>query len=131
MVQYRKSKKIGPFRITASQRGISASAGYGPARITRRADGRIQRTIRVPGAGIYDTRVVSSHPSRVPGQMRPSIPTQLFKLALCLIGLWFLLSVIFRSFLAGTLLVGGAVLIGLIYGTVVIVKAARRTSPPS
>ena len=60
MVQYRKSKKVGPFRLTVSQRGISTSVGAGPLRVSRGADGRVRRTIRVPGTGIYDTKVVGT-----------------------------------------------------------------------
>ncbi|WP_082958589.1 DUF4236 domain-containing protein [Mycobacterium sp. E3198] len=51
MVQYRESKKVGPVRFTASNRGISASVGSGPFRGTRRADGLYQRMVRVPGSG--------------------------------------------------------------------------------
>lgn len=64
MAQYRKSKKIGPVRLTASKSGISASVGYGPVRVTRRADGRYQRTARIPGTGIRDTRVIGSAPQQ-------------------------------------------------------------------
>jgi Protein of unknown function (DUF4236) len=60
MVQYRKSKKVGPFRLTVSQRGISTSVGAGPVRISRGADGKVRRTVRVPGTGIYDTKVVGT-----------------------------------------------------------------------
>jgi Protein of unknown function (DUF4236) len=68
MVRYRRSKKVGPFRVTVSQRGISTSAGAGPLRISHGADGKIRRTVRVPGTGIYDTRVIG-------GQSRPPTPT--------------------------------------------------------
>jgi hypothetical protein len=34
MVQYRKSKKVGPVRFTASTRGIWTSVGSGPFRVT-------------------------------------------------------------------------------------------------
>jgi hypothetical protein len=34
MVRYRKSKKIGPFRITLTQKGISTSIGEGGFRIS-------------------------------------------------------------------------------------------------
>jgi hypothetical protein len=64
MVQFRRSKKFGPFRITMSQRGLSASVGAGPVRITKGADGNVRRTIRVPGTGLYDTRVVSRSPRK-------------------------------------------------------------------
>lgn len=58
MVGFRKSKKVGPFRFTLSKRGISTSAGAGPLRISRGADGKYRRTVRVPGTGLYDTKVV-------------------------------------------------------------------------
>lgn len=37
---YRRSKKLGPFRITASRRGLSASGGLGRARIGGSTTGR-------------------------------------------------------------------------------------------
>ena len=49
---YRKSKKIGPFRVTASKSGISASVGMKGYRVTRKANGRIQTTASIPGTGI-------------------------------------------------------------------------------
>jgi Protein of unknown function (DUF4236) len=58
MVQYRKRKKVGPFRFTVSQRGTSTSVGAGPLRFSLGADGKVRRTVRVPGAGIYDTKVI-------------------------------------------------------------------------
>jgi hypothetical protein len=64
MVQYRRRKKVGPFRFTVSQRGISTSFGAGPLRISKGADGKIRRTIRIPGAGIYDTKVVNRPPRK-------------------------------------------------------------------
>lgn len=60
MVQFRKSKKIGPIRITASKNGIGISAGAGPVRVSRGPDGKVRRTISAPGTGIYDTRVIGS-----------------------------------------------------------------------
>lgn len=58
--QYRKSKKVGPIRFTASKRGISTSVGFGAYRITRRADGSHQRTVRIPGTGIRNTTRIGS-----------------------------------------------------------------------
>jgi hypothetical protein len=58
--QYRKSKKVGPFRFTASKRGISSSIGLGGLRYTRRADGSYQRTVRIPGTGIRNTTRIGS-----------------------------------------------------------------------
>jgi Protein of unknown function (DUF4236) len=37
MVRYRKSKNIGPFRITLTQKGVSTSVGAGGFRISRGA----------------------------------------------------------------------------------------------
>ena len=73
MVKYRKSKKAGPFRFTVSQRGISTSVGYGPLRISHGADGKTRRTVRVPGTGIYDTKVVGGQSRSTPlsSQRRP------------------------------------------------------------
>jgi hypothetical protein len=52
---YRKSVKMGPFRMTASKSGISYSAGIKGARVTRRADGKVQRTLSAPGTGLRHT----------------------------------------------------------------------------
>ncbi|MCL2533161.1 MAG: DUF4236 domain-containing protein [Nocardiaceae bacterium] len=59
MVQFRKSKKLGPVRLTVSTRGVGISAGAGPLRVSRGADGKVRRTVRIPGTGIYDTKVIS------------------------------------------------------------------------
>ncbi|MCT2030230.1 hypothetical protein HMPREF3086_03930 [Dietzia sp. HMSC21D01] len=64
MVSFRRSKKVGPFRITASKSGLGISAGAGPVRVSRSPKGRYSRTLRVPGTGIYDTRRIGSGPSR-------------------------------------------------------------------
>jgi len=59
--QFRKSKTSGPFRFTFGRRGVSTSVGFGPFRISLGADKRIRRTIRVPGTGIYETKVVDKN----------------------------------------------------------------------
>ena len=48
----RKSKKFGPFRITASKSGVSWSWGFGPFRRTINSRGRTTNTVRIPGTGI-------------------------------------------------------------------------------
>jgi hypothetical protein len=50
-VQFRKSKKFGPFRFTLSNRGLSTSAGAGPLRFSRGLDGRHAASFayRAPG----------------------------------------------------------------------------------
>ena len=53
--RYRKSFKAGPIRITASKSGVSYSAGVKGARITKRADGRVQKTLSAPGTGLSHT----------------------------------------------------------------------------
>ena len=50
--RFRKSFKVGPFRTTISKSGISTSVGVKGARITKRADGKTQTTLSVPGTGI-------------------------------------------------------------------------------
>jgi Protein of unknown function (DUF4236)/Protein of unknown function (DUF2510) len=52
---YRKSVKMGPFRMTASKSGISYSVGIKGARVTRRANGKVQRTLSAPGTGLRHT----------------------------------------------------------------------------
>jgi uncharacterized protein DUF4236 len=52
---YRKSFKAGPIRVTASKSGISYSAGVKGARVTKRADGRVQTTVSAPGTGMRYT----------------------------------------------------------------------------
>ncbi len=64
MVQFRKSKNFGPFRLNISQRGISTSFGAGPVRVTRSANGTVRRTVRAPGTGLYDTKVVGGRKGR-------------------------------------------------------------------
>lgn len=58
VVQFRKSKKFGMARFTLSNRGIGSSVGGGPFRLSFGADGKTRRTIRVPGVGLWDTKVI-------------------------------------------------------------------------
>ncbi|HID0796012.1 TPA: DUF4236 domain-containing protein [Clostridium botulinum] len=50
--RFRKSVKIGPFRINFSKSGVGYSVGSKGYRVTKRADGRIQETYSVPESGI-------------------------------------------------------------------------------
>ena len=61
-LSYRKSFKAGPIRLTASKSGISYSAGIKGARITKRADGRVQRTVSLPGTGARYTTTTGNKP---------------------------------------------------------------------
>jgi hypothetical protein len=51
----RRSKKIGPVRVTASKSGLSYSVGVPGARYTVRADGKQQITVGIPGSGVSYT----------------------------------------------------------------------------
>jgi hypothetical protein len=50
--EFRKSLRFGPLRVTLSKRGLSYSAGVRGARVTKRADGKVQETFSVPGTGL-------------------------------------------------------------------------------
>jgi hypothetical protein len=129
MVQYRKSKKVGPFRLTVSQRGISTSVGDGPLRVSRGADGKVRRTVRVPGTGIYDTQIVGGQRQASPASAQPNIPVQLAKLFLCLFLLGFILSLVTGSLAVGFGIVGGisiAALVGIAVWFVVLISRRRQ-----
>lgn len=72
MVQFRKRKKVGPFRFTVSRRGISTSVGAGPLRFSLGADGKLRRTVCVPGAGTYDTKVIGGRTGRSTSTPEPT-----------------------------------------------------------
>lgn len=57
--KYRKTIKIMPgVRLTLSPSGISTSAGVRGARITRSANGRVTRTLSVPGSGLSHSKTI-------------------------------------------------------------------------
>ena len=58
MVTFRKSKKVGPLRVTLSPRGVSTSAGVPGFRVSTNSRGEVRRTVSIPGTGIYDTKRV-------------------------------------------------------------------------
>lgn len=67
--RFRKSKKVGPFRINMSQKGIGWSVGVKGLRYTKKAGGGTRVTASIPGTGIsYVTD--SKKPSH---QSRPEI----------------------------------------------------------
>ena len=71
--RFRKSFGKGPFRVTISNAGVSTSFGVKGARITKRADGRTQGTVGIPGTGVYYTKDItpkqSKTPSKTPAQL--------------------------------------------------------------
>lgn len=64
----RKSVKLAPgVRMTFSKSGIGYSAGVKGYRVTKRADGRVQRTISIPGTGLsHVSSSGSAKPTRSP-----------------------------------------------------------------
>lgn len=50
--RFRRSAKFGPFRLTATGRGVGVSVGVKGARVGIGADGRVRETLSVPGTGI-------------------------------------------------------------------------------
>ncbi|MDQ3896906.1 MAG: DUF4236 domain-containing protein [Actinomycetota bacterium] len=49
---FRRSKKLGPFRVTLTHRGLSGSVGAGPARVGRSTSGRRTTSFRL-GKGLF------------------------------------------------------------------------------
>ncbi|WP_341849552.1 DUF4236 domain-containing protein [Actinomadura rifamycini] len=49
---YRKSIRLGPFRLNLSRRGVGHSVGARGARYTRSAHGHRYLTLRIPGTGL-------------------------------------------------------------------------------
>ena len=58
-LRFRRSAKLGPFRITATKRGLSTSFGVRGARVGINSRGQVRRTIGLPGTGIYDTEIIN------------------------------------------------------------------------
>lgn len=70
----RKSFRIFPgIRINLSKTGIGASVGFKGFRLTKRADGKVHRTISLPGTGIsfVDTLGTKEEPKNTPISSRP------------------------------------------------------------
>ncbi|MFI0443983.1 DUF4236 domain-containing protein [Actinomadura sp. 6N118] len=61
---YRKSIKMGPFRINLSKSGVGHSVGGRGARYTRTADGRREMTFHIPGTGLYWRRPIGRRSAR-------------------------------------------------------------------
>ncbi|HEU5025856.1 MULTISPECIES: DUF4236 domain-containing protein [Actinomadura] len=49
---YRKSLRMGPFRLNFSKKGVGHSVGVRGARYSSSADGRREMTFRIPGTGL-------------------------------------------------------------------------------
>lgn len=87
-IRFRRSKSLGPFRVTLGTQGLSFSAGVKGLRVTRRADGKTQVSAGIPGSGLYYTEVLKQGgndkrqeppaPARLPDeqQHRIAVPAQ-------------------------------------------------------
>ncbi len=73
MVTFRRSRKIGPFRITASPRGLSLSGGVPGARVSVNSRGEVRRTLRIPGTGIYDVKKINPATPRTDQAHQPRL----------------------------------------------------------
>lgn len=71
--RFRRSKSFGPFRITASKRGLSYSIGGKGVRLTRRADGSLQETATLPHTGISYVRTVGKRHKPPQRSAQPNI----------------------------------------------------------
>lgn len=60
--RFRKSVKLGPFRVTLSKSGISYSAGVKGLRVTKTASGAVRTTASIPGTGISYSKQTSRKP---------------------------------------------------------------------
>lgn len=59
-LRFRKSVRIGKLaRINMSKSGIGGSVGVPGFRIGMGADGKVRRTVGIPGTGMYDVKVVA------------------------------------------------------------------------
>ena len=57
--QIRRSKGFGPFRVTATKSGLSFSTGIPGLRVGVNTRGQVRRTFRIPGTGIYNTKLLN------------------------------------------------------------------------
>lgn len=81
MVSFRKSKKVGPFRVTASKSGLSVSGGVKGARVSVNSKGEARRTLSVPGTGIYDTKRIGGKGSGGAGTTEHEMQLQVINAA--------------------------------------------------
>lgn len=57
--RYRRSRSMGPFRVTATRSGLSLGVGGPLGRVSVNTRGQVRETTRIPGVGIYQTRQVA------------------------------------------------------------------------
>ena len=59
-LRFRKSIKVGPFRVNLSKSGIGYSYGVKGYRVTHKANGGVRTTASIPGTGISHVKEYSS-----------------------------------------------------------------------
>ena len=74
--RYRRSRSMGPFRLTATKSGLGISMGGPLGRVSVNTRGQVRETTRVPGIGLYQTRQVAQL-----GNPRPTAPAGTARLA--------------------------------------------------
>lgn len=65
-LRFRKSKKVGPFRVNISQKGVGWSVGVPGLRYTKKAGGGSRVTASVPGTGLSYVKESSSNQRKKP-----------------------------------------------------------------
>ena len=89
-LRFRKTYGKGPFRVTVSKSGVSYSAGVKGYRVTKRADGRVQRTASIPGTGISHIKTLRKPAQRAAAQTPPPVQRTFRPVVLLLHLVWFL-----------------------------------------
>jgi hypothetical protein len=73
-LRFRRSVGFGPFRLTATKRGVSGSVGVRGARVGINSKGQVRRTVGIPGSGLYDTEVIGHVGGKASGSAHSSVP---------------------------------------------------------
>lgn len=95
---FRRSVKLGPFRLNFSRRGVGASVGGPLGRITLRSDGRVTQTTRIPGTGISHQQTLGKASTEAsPSTMTPAIGRGAWRAIIVFLGLLFAIVAV-RSF---------------------------------
>ena len=79
MVNFRKSKKFGPVRITASKGGLSTSIGGKGMRVSKSTSGRTTTTVGIPGTGIYHQKSTTARKGAKPAPATSSAGVRIGK----------------------------------------------------
>jgi hypothetical protein len=61
---FRRTRKLGPFRLTFTEKGIGYSYGNKFARVSRSATGRKTLRLSLPGTGLFYTSTLNKKKKR-------------------------------------------------------------------